>query len=158
MLTAKEYFMNIGDAVRTTWVGMKITLKYWVKEPAITVEYPDRIGGRTPEDLVSERFRGFLRVETSKCIGCFQCMKVCPMDCILIEIEKREEGRILNRFDIDQAKCMYCGLCVEECPTAAVLFSKRYEGSTYDMSELCISHVGSPVPVAKPQRKGGKSH
>jgi NADH-quinone oxidoreductase subunit I/NAD(P)H-quinone oxidoreductase subunit I len=85
-------------------------------------------------------------------------MKVCPMDCILIEIEKREEGRILNRFDIDQAKCMYCGLCVEECPTAAVLFSKRYEGSTYDMSELCISHVGSPVPVAKPQRKGGKSH
>jgi hypothetical protein len=65
MLTTKEYFMNIGDAVRTTWVGMKITLKYWVKEPAITVEYPDRIGGRTPEDLVSERFRGFLRVDTS---------------------------------------------------------------------------------------------
>ncbi|MBI4842793.1 MAG: 4Fe-4S binding protein [Nitrospirae bacterium] len=153
MVTVREYFGNITNAVRTTYKGMKITLKYWVKEPSITVEYPDRIGGLRSEDLVSERFRGYLKVETSKCTGCLLCMRVCPIDCILIEVNRRDDRRYLDRFDIDQAKCMYCGLCVEECPSAAILFSKKYEGACYDMKELCVSHVSSPVPAARPAKK-----
>jgi NADH-quinone oxidoreductase subunit I/NAD(P)H-quinone oxidoreductase subunit I len=153
MNSAVEYFVNIGNAIKTTFKGMRITLKYWVKEPSITVEYPDRIGGRSLEDLVADRFRGYLQVDISGCTGCFQCMKACPIDCILIEINKRDDGRYIERFDIDQAKCMYCGLCVEVCPTAAILFSKRFEGACYDMNELCVSHVSAPAPVAKPVRR-----
>lgn len=153
MTGVKTYFRNISDVVRTTVKGMSITLRYWVKEPSITVEYPDRIGGKGPEDLVADRYRGFLKVRPEICIGCLQCMKTCPIDCILITAEKREDGRYLTRFDVDQAKCMYCGLCVEVCPTSAVTFSKRFEGACFDIRELLIHHIAAPVPVAKPVPK-----
>lgn len=155
MSAARDYFRNIGDAVRTTFIGMKITLKYWVKEPSITVEYPDRIGGKKPEDLAAERFRGFLGVETAHCIGCLQCMRACPLDAILIRVEKKEETRYLTRFDIDQAKCMYCGLCVEACPTAAIGFTKRFEGACYDIGDLLMHHVTDPAPAARQGKKEG---
>jgi NADH-quinone oxidoreductase subunit I len=145
-----QYLNNIRDAILTTAKSMRITLKYWVKEPAITIEYPDRLGkGKTPEDLVSERYRGFLKLDSSKCIGCFQCMRTCPIDCILIRTEKIGEERFLTRFDVDQSKCMHCGLCVEVCPTDAITFSKRFEGACYDIRELCIKHIQKPVPAAK---------
>ena len=148
------YFRNIRDVVVTTLTGMKITLRYWVKEPAITVEYPDRLGaGRSVDTIVPDGYRGFLAVRTDRCIGCLQCMRACPISCIRIAVEKAQEGRVLTRFDVNQAKCMHCGLCVEECPTAAIVFTKRFEGACYDIRELRFRHVTTPVPVAKLQKK-----
>jgi NADH-quinone oxidoreductase subunit I len=153
MNAVARYFKNIRDAVVTTATGMKITLRYWVKEPPITVEYPDRIGkGRTAEDLVSERYRGYLKVSTDKCIGCMQCSRACPLGCIRIVIEKGQEGRVITRFDVNQAKCMYCGLCMEECPSKAVVMTRRFEGACFDVRDLRVSHVSEPVPVAKLQK------
>jgi NADH-quinone oxidoreductase subunit I/NAD(P)H-quinone oxidoreductase subunit I len=150
-----EYFQNIWDAVRTTVFGMTSTLRYWAKEPAITVEYPDRLGkGRSAEDLVPDRYRGFLRMKPSECIGCMQCMRTCPINCIRIVVEKGTEGRMLTRFDVNQAKCMYCGLCVEECPSKALVFTKRFEGACYDVRDLRLRHVDAPVPVARLRKDG----
>jgi len=148
-----QYFKNIKDAVVTTVTGMKITLHYWMKEPAITVEYPDRLGkGRTVDNIVSDRFRGYLKVSTDKCIGCMQCMRACPINCIKVMVEKGQEGRMITRFDVNQAKCMYCGLCVEECPSKALVMTKRFEGACFDVRELRMRHVVEPVPVAKLQK------
>lgn len=148
------YFRNISDAVRTTLTGMKITLRYWIREPAITVEYPDRLGaGRTVDDLVAEGYRGYLAVRLDRCIGCLQCSRICPIACIRIGIEKGTEGRMLTAFDINQAKCMHCGLCVEECPTGAIVFTKRFEGACYDLRDLRVRHVTAPVPVARLQKQ-----
>lgn len=150
MNAVAAYFRNIRDAVTTTFGGLKITLHYWVKEPSITVEYPDRLGaGKTSEDIVAERYRGFLRVDLGRCIGCMQCMRVCPLSSIRIAVEKVQDRRMLTRFDVNQAKCMYCGLCVEECPSGALVFTKRFEGACFDVQELCVRHVSTPVPVAK---------
>jgi len=150
MNAAAAYFKNIRDAVVTTLSGMKITLRYWVKEPAITVEYPDRLGaGKTAADLVSDRYRGYLNVAADRCIGCMQCSRACPVACIRIAVEKIEETRMLTRFDINQARCMYCGLCVEECPAHALTFTKRFEGSCYTIDDLAMRHVHAPTPVAK---------
>lgn len=147
------YFKTIKDAVSTTFAGLKITLHYWVKEPAITVEYPDRLGpGKTVDDIVADRYRGYLRFTGSKCIGCMQCMRVCPIKCIKVEVTKGTEGRLISRFDVNQAKCMYCGLCVEECPSNALTFSKRFEGACYDARELRVRHITTPIPVAKLQK------
>lgn len=154
MNAAAQYFKNIKDAVSTTLTGMRITLRYWMKEPSITVEYPDRLGkGRTVDDIVSDRFRGFLRADPSKCIGCMQCMRACVLNCIRINVEKRQEGRVITRFDVNQAKCMYCGLCTEECPAKALVFTKRFEGACYDARELVVRHVTTPVLVGKLQKK-----
>ncbi len=147
------YFRNIKDAITTTVGGMKITLRYWVKEPAITVEYPDRLGaGRTVSDIVADRYRGFLRVDPDRCIGCMQCMRACSIHCIRIVVEKVGDVRMLTRFDVNQAKCMYCGLCVEECPAKALVFTKRFEGACFDVRELRMRHVTTPKPLAKLQR------
>ena len=156
MNAIRNYMDNILKAVTSTAKGMGITLRYWALEPSITVEYPDRLGkGVTAEDLVSERFRGFLGFEPSGCIACMQCQRVCPTDCIKVGTEKHDEVRFITRFDVNQAKCMHCGLCVEECPTEALFFTKRYEGSDFDIEGLCFSHVGEPVPAAKRKRENG---
>jgi len=142
--------MNIRDAIVTTAKGLKITLKYWVLEPSITIEYPDRLGaGKTVDNIVQDRFRGLLRLDPALCSGCLQCLKACPLTCILIRTEKIGEVRCLTRFDVDQAKCMYCGLCVEICPTSALTFSKRFEGATYELRSLCVHLVNDAVPLAR---------
>lgn len=148
------YMKNIYDAVRTTAIGLRITLKYLLFEPPITVQYPDRLGeGVTVDDLVSDRYRGFLGVEPSKCIACMQCMRTCPIDCIAVQAEKIQDVRHLVRFDVDQSRCMYCNLCVEVCPTMAVFMTKKFEGATFDIKDLCFRHITEPVPVAKREKK-----
>ncbi|NCO83853.1 MAG: hypothetical protein COZ31_02170 [Nitrospirae bacterium CG_4_10_14_3_um_filter_44_29] len=154
MKAAAQYFKNIWDAVSTTAAGMRITMKYWLFEPSITVEYPDRLGkGIKAEDLAADRYRGFLGLNLSKCIGCLQCMRVCPIECIKITTERLENVRFITRFDIDQSKCMYCGLCVEACPASALVFTKRFEGACYDINELCIRHIKEAVKAAAPKSK-----
>ena len=151
----RAYFRNIKDAVSTTLAGMKITLRYWVKEPAITVEYPDRLGpGKTSSDVVADGYRGYLSLDASRCIGCMQCSRACVLNCIAISVDKGSEGRMITRFDINQAKCMYCGLCTEECPTKALTLSKRFEGACFDLRDLNVRHVTMPIPVAKLRKEG----
>lgn len=158
MNAVTRYFKNIRDAVSTTLTGMRITLRYWTCEPAITVEYPDRLGeGKTSADLVSDRYRGHLNLDAAQCIGCMQCMRACPINCIRIVVEKGAEGRMLARFDINQARCMYCGLCVDECPSRALTFSKRFEGACFSIQNLRREHILVPIPVARLRNsaKGG---
>ncbi len=149
------YFRNIRDAVVTTLGCMRITLRYWLKEPAITIEYPDRLGkGRTVNDIVSERYRGHLSVDPSRCIGCMQCMRACAINCIRITVANTPGGRMITRFDINQAKCMYCGLCVEACPAKTLIMTKRFEGATFDIKTLLVRHVTEPVPAGKLRKEG----
>lgn len=156
MSAVTDYLRNIGDAVTTTLEGMRITLRYWVKEPAITVEYPDRLGpGVTVDDLVPEGYRGLLGLHPEKCIGCLQCMRACPIACIRVVVEKGPAGRMLDRFEVNQAKCMHCGLCVETCPTNALVFTKRFEGACYDIRDLRVRLLQHPVPVAVLRKGGG---
>ena len=54
----------------------------------------------------------------SKCIGCGQCVKVCPNRALT----KTDHG-----IEIDRAVCGGCGTCVEECPSTAMeLLGKRW--------------------------------
>jgi ferredoxin len=53
----------------------------------------------------------FLTVETSLCLGCGACTRVCNGDAILI---------INNKATIDPAKCVRCGKCVRVCPYEAI--------------------------------------
>lgn len=59
----------------------------------------------------------------SKCIGCGECVKVCPKGAIALT----EEGIIT-----DPVKCNLCGRCAEVCPTRAIEMSGRH----YEIAEL----------------------
>lgn len=48
---------------------------------------------------------------TDACIGCGQCLAVCPQKCI----------QVGQPYLIQQAHCLHCGLCKETCPAEAIV-------------------------------------
>ena len=143
-----EYFLNIYDTVKTMISGMSLTLKHLrkKKELVATLQYPNEkwpipernIGFDNSEYNV---IRSRLHVDIDDCIGCLQCEKACPVDCIKIDTLKPSKGSdfdcgktsndspkkmLVPRFTIDMSECMYCNLCVYPCP------------------EECIYMVGGP--------------
>ena len=50
-------------------------------------------------------------VITSSCIGCRNCVPVCPQNCINTE---------KSPFVIEQEHCLHCGNCMAACPVSAV--------------------------------------
>jgi len=159
-----NYFRNIWEAISSIAQSMAVTLRTFFTKPE-TVQYPevDVLNPRMPGysghlKPVSERFRGFLTVDTDACISCHQCAHVCPVDCIQFESEKgpkttvkslRPDGkespktRYLTRFDIHLGRCMYCGLCTEVCPTGCIHFTREFRGAAGDYHKL-IHHFISP--------------
>ena len=49
---------------------------------------------------------------TNNCIGCENCMSVCPQSCIDL---------IDNKAVIRQNNCLHCGNCAQICPVGAVI-------------------------------------
>jgi NADH-quinone oxidoreductase subunit I/NAD(P)H-quinone oxidoreductase subunit I len=123
----------------------------------ITIQYPDK----TPVPVVQslpERSRGFLSVDMEICTACLACMMDCPIDCILIKTERNKETkeRFMTQFDIDLSLCMFCGLCTEPCPTGAIHFTREFERSTDDISELLFRFVPEGekiVPYMAPRKE-----
>ncbi len=151
----KQYFQNMGLAVTTLWDGLRVTMGHFIRKKKLnaTLQYPRE---RWP---IPERHIGFeeakynvircrLHVDIDDCIGCMQCVRACPVDCIKIVTVKLPKDTELGslpgssqtgttskgstkrllvaRFDIDLAECMYCNLCTYPCP------------------EDCIYMVGGP--------------
>ncbi|MBW2967600.1 4Fe-4S dicluster domain-containing protein [Candidatus Woesearchaeota archaeon] len=68
---------------------------------------------------VPDDFRGKIKYDRKKCIGCKQCITVCPANCFdYKEKEKKIRHHVLN--------CLMCGICTEICPTKALTSSKEY--------------------------------
>ena len=133
-----EYFKNTWDGLYTVFVGMKITFKH-LFTPAVTIQYPDV---KLP---LPERVRNRLYVNMDDCIGCDQCARACPVDCITIETVKslpeedlgktsngKKKALWVTKFDIDFAKCCYCQLCVFPCPTECIYMTDIYEFSEFE--------------------------
>ena len=143
-----QYFIDIYDTVKSMISGMSLTMKHLrnKKDLVATLQYPNEkwpqpernIGFETADYNV---IRSRLHVDIDDCIGCLQCERACPVDCIKIETIKPPKGSefdcgqtshetqkkmIVPRFSIDMSECMYCNLCVYPCP------------------EECIFMVGGP--------------
>jgi NADH-quinone oxidoreductase chain I len=135
-----RYFVSIYQSLSSVWIGMNITLKH-LFTPSITLQYPDE------RWEMPERSRNQLFNDIDDCIGCDQCARACPVDCIYIETEKTSEDLGLTskgtkkrlkvlRFDIDMSLCCYCGLCTYPCPTECLIMTPNYESSVYDRTDL----------------------
>ncbi|MDQ7815792.1 MAG: NADH-quinone oxidoreductase subunit I [Melioribacteraceae bacterium] len=137
-----QYFKNTWLGIYTVLVGMKITFKH-LFTPAVTIQYPE-VKLKLPE-----RERNRLYVNMDDCIGCDQCSRACPVNCIEIETVKSIPGEDLGttsngkkkalwvtKFNIDFAKCCYCQLCVFPCPTDCIYMTDVFEFSEYDRNNL----------------------
>lgn len=73
------------------------------------------------------------------CIGCKICMKVCPMNVILVKQTQNNQGVIYtDEYYLDTSRCMFCGLCQESCPTKAICYTHDYELSIYKKDKLLL--------------------
>lgn len=81
-------------------------------------------------------YRGKHVLDFKRCIGCSNCVQICPNDCMWMEkLEDPELGKI-ERPGIDMGRCLFCGLCVEICPTAALHETGEFELADHDRSKL----------------------
>ena len=157
--TPQSYVANIASAIRSLWIGLRITLRHMfkakrtqeVRSIADKKYFDDREGIATiqyPYEMqpVPDNGRYRLHNEIDDCIVCDKCAKICPVNCIDIvpikateEIGKTSDGtpkRIYAAtFDIDMGKCCFCGLCTTVCPTECLTMTKVYDFSVTDIRE-----------------------
>jgi NADH-quinone oxidoreductase subunit I len=142
-----QYLKNIWSAVSTVSIGMKVTFKH-LFVPAVTIQYPD------VKVELPERERNRLYMNMDDCIGCDQCARACPVNCIEIETVKslpdEDLGKTSNgkrkalwvtKFNIDIAKCCYCQLCVFPCPTECIYMTDVYEFSEFNRENLVYDYA-----------------
>ena len=144
----KQYFIDIYDTVKSMMSGMSLTMHHLrnKKNLVATLQYPNEKWPKPERNIGFEHseynvIRSRLHVDIDDCIGCLQCEKACPVDCIKIDTIKppkdsdfdcgktshdTQKKMIVPRFSIDMSECMYCNLCVYPCP------------------EECIFMVGGP--------------
>lgn len=48
-----------------------------------------------------------------QCVGCGKCVRICPMNNIVLVEHKAQIGK----------NCRYCGACVNACPKGAIKFN-----------------------------------
>jgi len=159
-IRSQSYFTKIWRSASTTFEGLAITFANMLKKP-VTIEYPDRLPhGKKLWEVLPDRTRGFLEVDMDICTACTLCETNCPIDCIQILIEKRENeetgknDRGMFAFDIDLGKCMYCGLCVEPCPTGAIRMTTQFEGADKNLETMVFRFIplsGFVIPYKAPK-------
>ncbi len=78
-----------------------------------------------------------MRIDSEKCIGCGQCVRYCPVDCIL------EDG---GQCTIQEDECVDCGVCyrAKVCPFDAIFMpEENYDyprAIRMQFSDPCVAH------------------
>lgn len=156
----ERYFFNIYISVKTVLIGMGLTFRHLFTK-SVTVQYPRK------KLNIPDRSRNLLLNKIGDCIGCDQCVRVCPVDCITMETIKvfpeddlgvtsdgQKKRLWLPVFDIDMAKCCYCGLCTYPCPTECLIMTNEYEYAAYERGELVFKFSDlDPLKVAELREK-----
>ena len=94
--------------LRTMWEILKHSFT-----KAETVQYPEE------QPYLSPRYRGRIVLTRDpdgeeRCVACNLCAAVCPVDCIALQKDTREDGSWYPEFfRINFCRCIMCGMCEE---------------------------------------------
>jgi NADH-quinone oxidoreductase subunit I len=130
--------------LRTLWAVFVHTFR-----PRETVQYPEQ------KPYLPPRYRGRIILSrdpdgNERCVACYLCAVVCPVDCIALQKTEDKTGRWYPEFfRINFSRCIFCGMCEEACPTYAIQLTPDYEMSeynrrnmVYEKEDLLISGTG----------------
>ncbi len=150
-----NYFKNLGLGSVTVLKSMGVAWRHLFTR-SVTLQYP------TEKWTMPERSRARLFNKIEDCIGCGQCVRACPTNCITIKTEKRgkdepeifaSDGTAIKlrtlTYDIDMALCCYCGLCTFSCPTHCLTMTGEYEYSVYDKDEHIYHFAKDKLATSK---------
>jgi NADH-quinone oxidoreductase subunit I len=145
----RRWLADVWQGFWTVLVGMAITWRHLFTKK-VTLHYPEEKWQLPPKS----RMRLFMKYED--CIGCGQCARACPVQCIYIKAEKRDpkappifaaDGTPIKLdvkvFDIDMSLCCYCNLCTYPCPTVCIYMTPEYEFATTDLTNH-LYHFAKP--------------
>ena len=115
----------------------------------VTVQYPEQ------RPAIPPRWRGRIILSrdpdgAERCVACYLCSAVCPVDCIALQATEDDHGRRFPEFfRINFSRCIFCGLCEEACPTYAIQLTPDFEmgefqrqNLVYEKEHLLISGTG----------------
>ena len=98
-------------------------------------------------------FRGKLKFDAAKCIGCKLCMRDCPSGAITI----RKIGEKKFEAEIDISRCIFCAQCVDSCVKKALEATPEFELAQLKRDKMkCVYHAEPgteppPQPAAAAQ-------
>jgi NADH-quinone oxidoreductase subunit I len=175
-----EYFSNIKTGVTTIATGMGITFRHFLNavkrkgDAGISdADYFKQVDGlvtlQYPREVVPTPVNGRYRLynDIDDCIGCLQCERACPVECITIETIKataddlascgktsqgQQKRMWVPVFDIDVAKCMTCGICVSVCPTDCLVHTQVADFSEFDVRNM-LYHYGNLSKIEAEAKK-----
>jgi NADH-quinone oxidoreductase subunit I len=119
------------NLLRTFWA---IVTHLWQRRA--TVLYPEE------QPYLPPRWRGRIILSRDpdgeeRCVACYLCSAVCPVDCIALQATETEDGRRYPEwFRINFSRCIFCGLCEEACPTLAIQLTPDFEMGEYRRENL----------------------
>jgi formate hydrogenlyase subunit 6/NADH:ubiquinone oxidoreductase subunit I len=176
------YFGSILEGLNTSWQGLKLSFKHLknarISHEAIGIEnshYFDKKNGIVTLQYPAEKIpvpahgRYQLHNEIDDCIVCDKCVKICPVNCIDIEVIKSAEeiGKTSDgtskrlyaaKFDIDMAKCCFCGLCTTVCPTECLSMTPNYDFSVFSVQEMNFPFATMTAQEADEKRAAYEVH
>lgn len=128
--------MNVVKIIWQLAASLAATAKHAVaKRP--TVQYPD------VKPQLPPRYKGRIVLTRDpdgqeRCVACYLCSAVCPVDCINIQAAEvpEDERRYPESFRINFARCIFCGMCEEACPTLAIQLTPDFEMCVYRRGQL----------------------
>jgi NADH-quinone oxidoreductase subunit I len=102
----------------------------------VTIQYPDE------KPRLPARWRGRIILThdpegKERCVACYLCAVVCPVDCIALQAAEQKDGRRYPElFRINFSRCIFCGFCEDACPTYAIQLIPDFEMAEYDRQNL----------------------
>ncbi|MDD5439295.1 MAG: 4Fe-4S binding protein [Candidatus Omnitrophica bacterium] len=85
-------------------------------------------------------FRGKIKFNPEKCIGCMMCMRDCPSKAITIK--KVGDKKFEAEFDL--GRCIYCAQCVDSCLKKALEYTNEFELASLDRKKLKVTFHAEP--------------
>jgi hydrogenase-4 component H len=76
-------------------------------------------------------FRGKVKVDTRKCMGCGACANACPSRLIQMTDTQTERA-----FLFELGRCTFCAACRDACPQEAIVLTQQFELATPDTRDL----------------------
>jgi len=82
--------------------------------------------------VITEEFRGKIKVDPKLCWGCGVCTRICPPNALTLKEE--EDGTLVLSYFM--GRCIFCGMCAEVCPREAITVTKEFELASLTAEDL----------------------